>query len=486
MRRLGPRAIAVATAGLLCFSIVGVIRTVLVTAHVRDLNAIQARAIADVVTGEIIPKGFSPSRFTSPVYGSAYLKTRAQMNRLILRDLVTSVAIVRPDGLTVFSSRRSDIGKRLMSTDVKDALAGSVVTPGSGMTPAALFQTQTSVRVYEPLRFSPGPRRTAPDAVAILDVPIDSQTTSAAAALRLVSLGLLAALTTLYLLMLKSSWYTMRGLEGRNTKLTWQAELLNEQVREEQRQIVELKELNKLREDFISMTSHELRTPLTTILGAAKTLQKPQFAEDPTIRLELLQATERQADRLSMLVENLLASARINGNAALRFDTFGFGECVSDALASLGAKSESIRVTIPAGLPGITTDRVALTQILVNLLDNAIKFAPGRTCELGVTQPASGSFRFWVRDEGVGMSKDQLKRVFDRFYQVDSSLTRPFGGLGLGLSLVRDLVQSLEGTLEVQSRPGHGSTFVITLPVEHSSAGRTSVPDLQEGLREAG
>jgi signal transduction histidine kinase len=286
--------------------------------------------------------------------------------------------------------------------------------------------------------------------------------------------------------MLKSSWRTMRGLEGRNTKLAWQAELLNERLREEQREVDELKELNRLREDFISMTSHELRTPLTTILGVAKTLQKPQFAEDPSIRLELLQATERQADHLAVLVENLLTSARINGNTRLQFDTFEFHECVQDALVNLGPKSSQVVLKISSGLPRMTTDRTALKQILVNLLDNALKFAPGRPCELGAEQASPGVLRFRVRDEGVGIPREQLDRIFARFYQVDSSLTRPFGGLGLGLSLVKELVQSLEGTLEVHSSPGHGSEFVITLPLVHSAAHRASVPDVEEGLREAG
>lgn len=475
-----------ATAGLLCFSIVGVIRTILVTAHVRALNTIQAEGIARFITGEVIPKEFPPTRFTSPLYGTAYVRTKAQMTRWVLRDLANEVTIVGANGVTVFSSIRSAVGKRASSPDVREALAGTVVTPGAGMTPVALFETQNSVKVYEPLWFEQNPRRASPEGVAILDIQVDSQTTAAAADLRVVSLGLLAALSTLYLLMLKSSWRTMRGLEGRNTKLTWQAELLNERVREEQREVIELRELNRLREDFISMTSHELRTPLTTILGAAKTLQKPQFAEDPSIRSELLQATERQADRLSMLVENLLTSARISGSHPLDFSTFALDDCVRDALESLAIGAELVRVQTPRDLPRLTTDRTALTQVIANLLDNAIKFAPGRPCELGAREAAPGSLEVWVKDDGIGIPEDRLARIFDRFYQVDSSRTRPFGGLGLGLGLVKDLVQSLEGTVKVESRPGHGSTFRITLPIEHPAVGRTPVPDLLENLREAG
>ena len=485
MRHVGNRAIALATAGLLCFSIVGVIRTILVTAHVRELNARQAREIGDFVASQVIPKEFPPTRFTAPLYGAAYLKTKAQMTRWVLRDLANEVTIVRSDGVTVFSSTRSTVGTKVASGDLNAALAGSTRTPGSAMSLAALFQTQSSVRVYEPVWFTPTPRKTGPDAVAIMDIRVDSQTTTAAADLRLVSLGLLAALSTLYLLMLKSSWRTMRGLEGLNTKLRWQTQLLNERVIEEQREVTELRELSRLREDFISMTSHELRTPLTTILGAAKTLQKPQFAEDPAIRSELLQATERQADRLSLLVENLLTSARISRSLPLHLADFTFAAAARDALDSLAVGSDLVSVQIASDLPQLTSDRTAVTQIIVNLLDNAIKFAPGRPCELGARAWAPASVQFWVRDQGIGIPEEQLARIFDPFYQVDSSRTRQFGGLGLGLNLVKELVQSLEGTLHVQSEPGQGSTFLITLPLVHPAAG-AEAGDLETSLPKAG
>jgi signal transduction histidine kinase len=99
---------------------------------------------------------------------------------------------------------------------------------------------------------------------------------------------------------------------------------------------------------------------------------------------------------------------------------------------------------------------------------------------------APGALQIWVRDDGIGIPEDQLARIFDRFYQVDSSHTRPFGGLGLGLSLVRELVQSLEGSLNVQSQRGQGSTFLITLPLEHSAVSRPPVPDSLENLRPTG
>jgi two-component system sensor histidine kinase SenX3 len=120
-------------------------------------------------------------------------------------------------------------------------------------------------------------------------------------------------------------------------------------------------------------------------------------------------------------------------------------------------------------MPDVATDRQRIELILTNLLDNALKFsAEHTTCELGA-RVANGSLSFWVRDQGIGIGADQVDRIFERFYQIDSSITRRFGGVGLGLSLVRELVTSLGGTIQVASEPGRGSTFTVTVPLASAS-----------------
>ena len=118
----------------------------------------------------------------------------------------------------------------------------------------------------------------------------------------------------------------------------------------------------------------------------------------------------------------------------------------------------------------LLTDRQLLGRVVSNLLDNALKYSPeGTPCELGAAREGA-NLRFWVRDHGIGIEPSKVDRIFDRFYQVDSSHTRSFRGAGLGLSLVRDLLDHLGGTIEVTSVPREGSTFTVTLPARHPDA----------------
>jgi signal transduction histidine kinase len=135
-------------------------------------------------------------------------------------------------------------------------------------------------------------------------------------------------------------------------------------------------------------------------------------------------------------------------------------------------------VNVPDDLPVLTTDRQVLSRVLQNLVDNALKYSPdGSPCELEAR--ADGDrIVFWVQDYGIGISAEEMPKIFDRFYQVDSSSTRTFRGAGLGLSLVQDLLQHLGGTIEVESAQGVGSRFTVRLPVRHP---RSAATDLSGG-----
>jgi signal transduction histidine kinase len=120
---------------------------------------------------------------------------------------------------------------------------------------------------------------------------------------------------------------------------------------------------------------------------------------------------------------------------------------------------------VPDDIPVLHTDRQLLSRVITNLLDNALKYSPeGAACEL-TARADGGELVFSVRDNGIGIEPDQIERIFDRFYQVDSSSTRRFSGAGLGLSMVRDLVHHLGGTVTVHSVHGEGSTFTVRLPI---------------------
>jgi signal transduction histidine kinase len=270
----------------------------------------------------------------------------------------------------------------------------------------------------------------------------------------------------------RQMYFQSRGLTDRlaeqNEVLAEQAARLEGLLAKEQEAVAELQELNQMRSDFVAVVSHELRTPLTAIIGFAKTLRRPEFANDDATRVEFLQAMERQGDRLLRLVENLLTVSRLEKDAVTpSVGRVKFADMCREVVEGLGAEAERMRISIPATIPVLYTDRDLLSRVVSNLLDNALKYSPdGTPCELGASVDGD-SIMFWVRDYGIGIPAGELSRVFDRFYQVDSSTTRVFRGTGLGLALVKDLLEQLGGHVALESEPGRGSTFTVTLPTRH-------------------
>jgi len=254
-------------------------------------------------------------------------------------------------------------------------------------------------------------------------------------------------------------------LAEQNRILADQARKLEELLEKEHHQVDELRELNRMKGEFVAVVSHELRTPVTAVIGYAKTLREPEFAEDPVMRQEFLERMERQGDRLLRLVENLLTASRIESRQLpLSVGRVLFEDLVSEVVEGLAVESDRIKFDVPSDLPVLHTDRQLLGRVVSNLLDNALKYSPeGTPCELrAMAEP--DHLMFWVQDHGIGISTGHLSRIFEPFYQVDSSSTRTFRGAGLGLSLVKDLLDHLGGTIEVQSSPGQGSRFTVTLP----------------------
>lgn len=270
----------------------------------------------------------------------------------------------------------------------------------------------------------------------------------------------------------RQMYFRSRALTDRlaeqNRILTEQAARLEELLEKEHRTVGELRELNRMKGEFVAVVSHELRTPVTALLGYAKTLRQPEFAEDPTLRQEFLERMERQSERLLRLVENLLTASRIESRQLpLALGRVRFEDLVREVVEGLSAEPGRVRVRCPPDLPALTTDRDLLSRVLQNLLDNALKYSPeGSPCEIEATAE-DGWLVFSVRDHGIGIPAEEIPKIFERFYQVDQSSTRTFRGAGLGLSLVRDLVQHLGGGIEVESVEGEGSRFTVRLPVEH-------------------
>jgi signal transduction histidine kinase len=232
------------------------------------------------------------------------------------------------------------------------------------------------------------------------------------------------------------------------------------------RALERLREFDRLKDEFIAVISHELRTPLTSVYGAALTLQKHQVRDET--REALLAIVSDEAARLARLLDDVLSASRLDAKNE-RFEIVP-----TDAAEIAQAAVDAVLPRLPAGLevglavepelPLVAADPDKLRQILVNLRENAIKYSPdGGRIEIALSHRDS-VVRFAVRDQGIGISEEELPQIFDRFHRVDPNMTRGVGGTGLGLYISRELVEGMHGRMWVTSTEGEGSTFSFELP----------------------
>jgi two-component system phosphate regulon sensor histidine kinase PhoR len=231
--------------------------------------------------------------------------------------------------------------------------------------------------------------------------------------------------------------------------------------------ISRLKELEKIRQDFVANVSHELRTPLTTIKGYAETLLEGALKEE--VAYQFVQVIKRQSDRLTKIVEDLLALSKIElKEFQLKIEILPFPELAEDVLRYIQEAAEKKKISISLELPSplrVKADRHYLEQILINLIDNAIKYGrEGGKITVSAVQRNQSEVEISVIDNGIGIPKEDLPRIFERFYRVDKGRSQELGGTGLGLSIVKHLISAHGGRVWAESQFGEGSTFYFTLP----------------------
>jgi len=232
--------------------------------------------------------------------------------------------------------------------------------------------------------------------------------------------------------------------------------------------ITRLKELEKIRKDFVANVSHELRTPLTTIKGYAETLLEGALREE--IASQFIRVIKKHSDRLEKIVEDLLTLSTIESREfQLKMESLSVSELIGDVLEFTKEPLDKKKMTVSVGeIPPplqVCGDRQYLEQVLMNILDNAIKYGhEGGTITISATQKDQGEVEISVKDDGVGIPKEDLSRVFERFYRVDKGRSHELGGTGLGLSIAKHIVQAHRGKIWVESQLGVGSTFFISLP----------------------
>jgi two-component system phosphate regulon sensor histidine kinase PhoR len=232
--------------------------------------------------------------------------------------------------------------------------------------------------------------------------------------------------------------------------------------------ITRLKELERIRQDFVANVSHELRTPLTTIKGYAETLLEGALKEE--VAFQFVQVIKRHTDRLTKIVEDLLILSKIESKEfQLKIEVISLRDFISDVIDFVKEAVEKKKISIsrneiPSSLT-VEADRNYLEQISINLLDNAIKYTrEGGKITISACEKDQKEIQISMRDDGIGIPKEDLPRIFERFYRVDKGRSQELGGTGLGLSIVKHLVQAHGGRVWVESQFGKGSTFHFTLP----------------------
>jgi signal transduction histidine kinase len=256
--------------------------------------------------------------------------------------------------------------------------------------------------------------------------------------------------------------------------------LLDEMKRQEE----SLDRANRVKDQFLGMVSHELRTPLNVIVGYTRLLKERMLGELDPIQADAVAKIDCHARAHLAMIADLLEITSLNaGRNASRCQEISLTGLLDDLKAYHDVprgKEVEIVWTYPENLPVVRTDGEKVKHILRNVIDNAIKFTPRGSVKIAaqmVAAPAAVSsekqyVEFTVADTGIGMPREELSRIFDRFHQIDSSNTRQYGGLGMGLHVVQRLAALLGATVQAESAVGRGSTFTVTLGCEPSTAER--------------
>jgi PAS domain S-box-containing protein len=243
------------------------------------------------------------------------------------------------------------------------------------------------------------------------------------------------------------------------------------------RSLTEERALDELKGEFIATASHELRTPLAAIYGSAQTLRREDIDLDEDAQKRLIEVIARESERLARIADDILFANKLDSGQ------FVLGEQTVDLCALAHGVVEEMRVSfadrdnisfecaVPAGLEPVAADSDKLRQVLLNLVDNAVKYSPeGGRVQVSVAA-REGGMRIAVRDEGIGIAPLEQRRIFGKFYRVDPELARGVGGTGLGLYISRELVRRMGGRVTVSSQEGKGSTFVVDLPLPVATRG---------------
>jgi signal transduction histidine kinase len=229
----------------------------------------------------------------------------------------------------------------------------------------------------------------------------------------------------------------------------------------------DLRRQMQLQEDFVSTISHELRTPLGFIKGYSTSLLREDTSWDEQTQKEFLMIIDEEADRLSLLIENVLESARLQSKTLpLRFQPIRLDAVLRDVVMRVRARRKDLEISMQVDtVPPVYGDGVRLAQVFDNLFTNAIKYAPGAPIVISLSEVYQ-DIMITFTDHGPGIPAESLPFIFERFYRVRGEKT--VTGTGLGLYICKQIIQAHRGKIWAESAPGQGTTFFIQLPIDSS------------------
>lgn len=256
---------------------------------------------------------------------------------------------------------------------------------------------------------------------------------------------------------------------------TWQAhqeleKKVNERTRELTIALEEVKTASKRKTDFVSSVAHELRTPLTSIKGYAAILLSEKLGKLPDEVRQRLEKINKHSDELAQFVNDLLDISRIeSGRAAMTKSPQDLKHIIEESadLLSVLCKEKQIELLldVPVGLAPVYVDYNQIKRVFINLINNALKFTPAQGRIRVQCQRVTGAIQVDIQDTGCGIPEDSLEKIFEEFYRIDNSINQQVKGTGLGLALVKNIIEAHQGKIWVKSKLGEGATFSFTLPL---------------------
>ncbi|MBS3121414.1 PAS domain-containing protein [Candidatus Woesearchaeota archaeon] len=236
------------------------------------------------------------------------------------------------------------------------------------------------------------------------------------------------------------------------------------------RDITNTKRTDNMKSEFISTVSHELRTPLTSIKGYASLLNLEKLGNINYQQSNAIKVINQESDRLMAIIDQLLDISKLEEGYKLNIQKTKIGECIDNSPALETAKKKNISVQKNLqNLPEIEIDKNRITDVFTNLICNAVKYSKEGSSIRITAKKRNKNIQFDVIDKGIGIKKDDLNKVFEKFYQAEDPMIRQQGGSGLGLSIVKKIIELHNGTINIQSEFGYGTTISFTLPLKFNN-----------------